>query len=57
MTEDHPAFPCTVYGGSKLAGECYARAYYRDLRLPHRGRARRSTPTGRARITKATAAR
>ena len=20
MTEDHPAFPCTVYGGSKLAG-------------------------------------
>src|SRR5215204_3356274 len=24
MTEDHPAFPCTVYGGSKLAGECYS---------------------------------
>lgn len=29
MTEDHPTFPCTVYGGSKLAGEAYARAYHR----------------------------
>jgi UDP-glucose 4-epimerase len=29
MTEHHPAFPMTVYGASKLAGECYARAYYR----------------------------
>ena len=29
MTEDHPTFPCTVYGGSKLAGEAYTRAYYR----------------------------
>jgi UDP-glucose 4-epimerase len=29
MTEDHPTFPCTVYGASKLAGECYARAYHR----------------------------
>ena len=29
MTEDHPTFPCTVYGASKLAGECYARAYFR----------------------------
>jgi UDP-glucose 4-epimerase len=28
MTEDHPAFPHTVYGASKLAGECYARAYH-----------------------------
>jgi len=34
MTEDHPAFPCTVYGGSKLAGECYARAYYRTYGYP-----------------------
>lgn len=29
MTEDHVADPHTVYGGSKLAGECYARAFAR----------------------------
>ncbi len=29
IAEDHPAFPCTVYGASKLAGEAYARAFYR----------------------------
>jgi UDP-glucose 4-epimerase len=29
MTEEHPALPMTVYGSSKLAGECYTRAYYR----------------------------
>ena len=29
MTEDHPTFPCTVYGGSKLAGEAYTRAFHR----------------------------
>ena len=34
MTEDHPAFPCTVYGASKLAGECYTRAYYRTYGYP-----------------------
>ena len=34
MTEDHPAFPCTVYGASKLAGECYARAYHRTYGYP-----------------------
>jgi UDP-glucose 4-epimerase len=27
MTEEHPTFPCTVYGASKLAGECYTRAF------------------------------
>ncbi len=34
MTEDHPTFPCTVYGGSKLAGESYARAYHRTYGYP-----------------------
>jgi UDP-glucose 4-epimerase len=29
MTEEHPPFPMTVYGASKLAGECYARAFHR----------------------------
>jgi UDP-glucose 4-epimerase len=30
MGEDHPTFPMTVYGGSKLAGECYTRAFHRS---------------------------
>ena len=34
MTEEHPTFPCTVYGASKLAGECYTRAYYRTYGYP-----------------------
>jgi len=34
MTEDHPTFPCTVYGASKLAGECYTRAYHRTYDYP-----------------------
>lgn len=34
MTEDHPTFPCTVYGASKLAGECYARAFHRTYGYP-----------------------
>ena len=29
MSEDHPTYPNTVYGASKLAGECYARAIFR----------------------------
>jgi UDP-glucose 4-epimerase len=34
MTESHPTFPCTVYGASKLAGECYARAFFRTYAYP-----------------------
>jgi UDP-glucose 4-epimerase len=34
MGEDHPTFPETVYGASKLAGECYARAYFCSYGYP-----------------------
>jgi len=34
MNEEHPTFPCTVYGGSKLAGEAYARAFHRTYAYP-----------------------
>ena len=34
MDEDHPTYPMTVYGASKLAGECYARAFYRTYDYP-----------------------
>lgn len=29
MPESHPTHPCTVYGAAKLAGEAYARAYFK----------------------------
>lgn len=34
MTEEHPTYPNTVYGASKLAGECYARAFYETYGFP-----------------------
>lgn len=34
MTEEHPTFPMTVYGASKLAGECYTRAFYETYGYP-----------------------
>jgi UDP-glucose 4-epimerase len=34
MAEEHPTYPCTVYGASKLAGECYTRAYFRTYGYP-----------------------
>lgn len=34
MREDGPTLPTTAYGASKLAGEAYARAYYRCYGLP-----------------------
>jgi UDP-glucose 4-epimerase len=34
MVEEHPTYPMTVYGSSKLAGECYTRAYHRTYDYP-----------------------
>jgi UDP-glucose 4-epimerase len=34
MAEDHPTLPSTVYGGSKLAGEAYTRAFHRTYGYP-----------------------
>ncbi len=34
MTEEHPTYPMTVYGGGKLAGECYTRAYWETYDYP-----------------------
>ena len=34
MTEDYPPSPNTVYGASKLAGDCYTRAFWRTHGFP-----------------------
>jgi UDP-glucose 4-epimerase len=34
MKEDHPTFPLTIYGASKLAGECYTRAFSQTYGFP-----------------------
>lgn len=34
MDEEHPTYPMTVYGAAKLAGESYARAFYRTYDFP-----------------------
>jgi UDP-glucose 4-epimerase len=34
MTDAHPTSPTTVYGASKLAGECYTRAFFRTYGYP-----------------------
>jgi UDP-glucose 4-epimerase len=34
MTEEHPIVPSTVYGASKLAGECYTRAFFLAYSYP-----------------------
>jgi UDP-glucose 4-epimerase len=34
MTEEHPTMPTTVYGVSKLAGECYTRAFFSTYNYP-----------------------
>ncbi|MEM9332393.1 MAG: GDP-mannose 4,6-dehydratase [Pseudomonadota bacterium] len=34
MDETHPTFPKTVYGGSKLAGESYTRAFWETYQYP-----------------------
>jgi UDP-glucose 4-epimerase len=34
MSEEHPTYPMTVYGASKLAGECYTRAFYQTYGFP-----------------------
>lgn len=34
MTEDYPPSPHTVYGASKLAGDCYTRAYWATYGYP-----------------------
>lgn len=56
MTEEHPTFPCTVYGASKLARECYARAYHSSYTYPA-AVVRPFIPTGHGATVRATVAR
>ena len=34
VSEDHPTWPMTIYGASKLAGEAHTRAYWHEFRFP-----------------------
>jgi UDP-glucose 4-epimerase len=34
MDEEHPTYPMTVYGSSKLAAECYTRAFFQTYGYP-----------------------
>ena len=34
ISEEHSTLPMTVYGASKLAGECYTRAFWETYRFP-----------------------
>ncbi len=34
IAEEHPTWPMTIYGSSKLAGEAYARAYWHQFQFP-----------------------
>ena len=56
MTEEHAAWPKTVYGSSKLAGECYARAFHDTYGFPT-VMVRPFKPTARAATMKAIAER
>jgi UDP-glucose 4-epimerase len=34
VAEEHPTWPMTIYGASKLAGEAHTRAFWHEFRLP-----------------------
>ena len=34
VSEDHPTWPMTIYGASKLAGEAHTRAFWHDFHFP-----------------------
>ena len=57
MNENHPTFPTTAYGASKLAGEAYARAFFLSYSLPTVGGCGHSTLSAHVAITKAIAAK